>query len=270
MERISFFHVGPQKTATTWLYECLLEHPEIGCAISDSVHYFDIFHHRGSEWYASQFRPSASNQQLIDFTPSYIRSPWAPRRIADYNPEGRILLCLRNPIDRAFSHYWHEKKKDRYNFGFDEVLNNYDLFSSWIEPGLYAEHIERFLGFFDRDRILVQDFFLLRRDPHAFFSQALRFMGVDASFVPGVLETRINAAGTKKWSRSPNMQRIRYWLNRAGINRLWPSFDQRVSGQREYLHGVPEAVRLSLQKVCEPEIVRLERLLEINLDEWRT
>jgi hypothetical protein len=269
MNRVSFFHIGPQKTGTTWLYHCLSEHPEVGCAVNHSVHFFDIHYHRGENWYRETFSGFADHQKLIDFTPSYIRSPWAPRRIAGYNPEGRIFLCLRNPIDRAFSHYWHEKKKGKYNFGFDEVLKNYDLFSSWIEPGLYAEHIERFLRYFERDRILAQDFSLLGRDPRAFYSQALRFMGVDESFVPEALTRKINPAGTKQWSRSPSVQRVRYWLTRGGIDRIWPSFEERISGQREYIRGIPAALRAHLLELCEPEIVRLERLLDLDLDDWR-
>jgi hypothetical protein len=270
LNRVGFFHIGPQKAGTTWLYHCLSEHPEIGCAGAHSVHFFDIQHHRGRDWYHEHFRESRGDQKLIDFTPTYIRSPWAPRRIAEYNPDARILLCLRNPIERAFSHYWHEKKKGKYNFGFDEVLKNYDLFSSWIEPGFYAEHIERFLAFFDRNQILAQDFSHLGRDPRGFYAQALCFMEVEPSFVPEVVETKINPAGSKKWSRSPTMLRLRYWLARGGINRVWPSFEERTSGQREYRQGVPGVLRGPLQELCEPEIVRLEKMLDLDLDEWRT
>ena len=116
MKPVDIFHIGPQKTGTTWIYRCSREHPEIAVPPKDSIHYFDMFYPRGRGWYAEFFADAKPGQKLIDPTPSYIRSPLAAARIYEENPEAKIVLCLRHPIERAFSHYWHEKKRGRFNF----------------------------------------------------------------------------------------------------------------------------------------------------------
>ena len=80
------------------------------------------------KWSPEEYHSFFSNidsKILYDPTPSYIRSPFTPKRISEYNNNAKLLIIARNPIERAFSHYWHEKKKDLYNFQFDECTVNY-------------------------------------------------------------------------------------------------------------------------------------------------
>jgi len=270
---VDLFHVGPQKSGTTWIYRCLREHPQVACPPRDTIHYYDMFYARGPRWYAQHFRDARPEQKLFDPTPSYLRSPGAARRIAADNPEARIALCMRNPIERAFSHYWHEKKKRRFDFGFEEVLTNYDLFSSWIEPGFYAEHVERFLEHFPRAALLCQRYDDLERDPAGFLGQLLAFAGVDPGFTPAVLRRRVNAAGSRHgFVDTWLLPRINGALRRVGratgSARLSRGFGG-LSGKAEYLQGVPAELLGPLREICEPEIVRVERLLGCDLASWR-
>src|SRR5690606_27558532 len=187
MKPVEIFHIGPQKSATTWIYRCLQEHPQVAAPPKDSIHYFDMFYAFGRSWYETFFANARPDQKLFDPTPSYIRAAQAPARIAKENPGARIVVSLRDPIERAFSHYWHMKKNRVITFEFSDVLDNYDLFSSWIEPGFYAEHIERYLEFFPREQILCQRFDDLERDPRLFLDQLLVFYGLDTNFTPSVL-----------------------------------------------------------------------------------
>lgn len=125
------FHIGPQKCGTTWIYENLKNHPQLRTSVIDSIHYFDIHYNKGIEWYLRQFTHGIGDK-FFDPTYTYIRSPLAAPRIAKKFPEAKFALSLRNPIERAFSHYWHEKKKRQINFKFEDALRNYDLFASWI------------------------------------------------------------------------------------------------------------------------------------------
>lgn len=270
MRPVELFHIGPQKSGTTWLYECLREHPEVACPPRDSIHYYDMFYHRGPAWYADHFVAATEDQKLLDPTPSYIRSPRAPSRIAADNPGCRVALCMRNPMERAFSHYWHERKKGRLRFDFSEVLTNYDLFSSWVEPGFYALHIERYLEHIPRERILCQRYDDLRDDPEAFLHEYLVFAGVDPEIRPSMLHQRVNVAGRRRGSFPARLQlRLRGLLSRLPffapetLNARW------LSGKAEYERGIPPALAPALAEVCEPEIRRLERLLEIDLSGWR-
>ena len=200
MKPVDVFHVGPQKTGTTWVYQCLLDHPEIECPQKDTTHYFSMLYHRGRGWLERQYPHAAADRLLFEPTPNYFRSPLAPIRIARENPHAKIVACLRHPIARAFSHYWHEKKKRRFDFRFEEALENFDLFTNWIEPGLYALHLKRFLEHFPREQMLVQLFDDLEEDPWSFLQQLYRFIGVNDTFEPHVLHEKVNPA-TPRWLR---------------------------------------------------------------------
>lgn len=272
MKPVELFHIGPQKAATTWVYECLKEHPEVACPSKDSIHYFDMFYTKGRTWYGSFFEGAREEQKLFDPTPSYIRSPWAPERIAKENPNAKIILCMRNPIERAFSHYWHDKKKGSYNFDFSEVLKNYDLFSSWVEPGFYAEHLKKYFEYFSTDQILCQLFDNLKENPEAFLKQLLVFIGVDARFTPSVIHTQVNEAGVQNSFINRSRQKTGGLLRKVGLESILKSFISKsaiLSGKGEYLRGIPQSVYDPLREICEPEIVRIEKLLGINLDRWR-
>ena len=271
MKPVDIFHIGPQKSATTWIYRCLKEHPQIACPSTDTIHYFDIFYAKGRSWYAAFFHDALPEQKLFDPTPSYIRSPWAPRRIAEENPRARIVICLRNPIERAFSHYWHSKKKKELVYDFSRVFTNYDLFASWMEPGFYAEHIERYLAVFSREQILCQRFEDLVKDPRGFLESLLVFIGVEADFLPSILNTKVNIAGVKQDLGNRIKAKLGGWGGHF-LPGIWKklSLDVKLSGREEYLQGIPEELHRTLFEICLPEIERLENLLGIDLSAWKT
>lgn len=273
MRPVDVFHIGPQKAATTWAYFCLREHPEIAAPERDTIHYFDMHYARGRGWYESWFRHAEPGQKLFDPSYTYIRSPWAAERIAKENPDAKIVLCMREPIERAFSHYWHEKKQGRTSYEFGDILKVYDLYSSWLEPGFYAKHIRRYLDHFPREQLLCLLFDDLAADPRAFYRQITEFIGVDPEHEPSVLQDKINVAGPRMVYWSLAMNRAQLALERLGLVRPLQKFGVArglLSGKSEYLQGIPEDLREALAEICEPEIAELERLLDLDLSGWRT
>jgi len=274
MENVDIFHIGPQKSATTWVYKCFTEHPKIYCPPSDTIHYYDIFYSRKKEWYMERFEGSRDDQLLFDPTTTYIRSPWAPRRMAADNPGAKIICCLRNPVDRAFSHYWHEKKKGKISFEFREVLENYDLFASWIEPGFYSRHIERYLEHFARDQLLCLPFRLLEKDDEKFLQRILEFIDVDSSFQPPWFGETANEAGGRRTLANAIWRRLRRRLRWVAGESLVESIEEApvvgnwVRDRTEYEKGMSDEVRHELIKICEPEVRRTEKLLNLNLKHW--
>jgi hypothetical protein len=273
---VEVFHIGPQKAATTWVYRCFDEHPEIACPPTGAIHFYDIYYSKGGGWYESFFSDAREGQIRFDPTFTYIRSPWAPRRIAADNPEAKIICFLRNPIDRAFSHYWHEKKKGKIAFEFEEVLENYDLFSSWIEPGFYAEHLERYLRHFPREQLLCLPFYLLTEDDEAFLRRILEFIDVDPSFRPSWLGKKANEAGGRRTVTNAVWRRVRRrlrWIDQDGLVESIekaPVVGSWIRNRDEYEQGMEEEVRGELLEICEPEIQRTEELLDLDLSHWRT
>ena len=85
MKPVEIFHIGPQKTATTWVYRCLREHADIDSPATDAIHYFNIFYHRGRDWYASHFHSQSRQKKRFDPSYSYFRSTVAAQRIYKEN-----------------------------------------------------------------------------------------------------------------------------------------------------------------------------------------
>ncbi|MGM0442280.1 MAG: sulfotransferase family protein [Elusimicrobiota bacterium] len=269
--KVDIFYIGPPKTASTWIYNCLKEHPEICAPIKDTVHYFDMHYVKGKEWYLKHFNACLKKQKLCDVTTSYMHSPQAPKRIFQHNPDAKIIICMRNPLDRAFSHYWHEKKKLNFNFEFREVLENYDLYSSWLEPGFYGEYIERYLKFFPREQILCQLFEDLEVNPGSFLNRLYEFIGVEADFKPSVIYEKCNAAKRKETFLNLHItSRISKFVKKyvpfLGKEKVIKKY---LSGKAEYYEGIPNDLYNSLLKICIPEIEKTENLLGIDLSQWK-
>lgn len=275
---VEIFHVGPQKTATTWVFQCLREHPEIIAPHADAIHYFSMFYHRGRAWYLDQFPDGPSAGKLYDPTPNYFRSPEVPARIYRENPEAKIIVCLRHPVERAFSHYWHEKKKGRFNFRFEEVLENYDLFTNWLEPGFYSTHLTRIYDFFPKSQVLIQFFDDLETDPAAFLKELLEFLEIDAGFQPSVLGRKVNAARPPQ-TVPANLKRRMAASARAlgleGMVRLakkgaaGAGFHGQGAAAVESMAEVDRSVRRELEAIFDPEYDRLEALLGRSFQAWR-
>jgi len=264
--QVEIFHIGPQKCGTTWLYRALLEHPEVVTSSRDSIHFFDIHYAKGLEWYHAHFTSKEAGVWL-DPTCTYIRDVDALARIQNYNPEAKIMLTARHPIERAFSHYWHEKKKDRFNFQFEEVLSHYDLFASWVSPGMYGAALERLLERFPQEQIKVLWFDDLEENPEGFFMEVCRFCCVSSEFRPSVMDRRINAAGAFKSTRRRRFEKMGGKLLAEWLWKIPGLCDS--SMRQETLEGVDVNVLGQLSDIFEADMTRLEQQTGRDLAEWK-
>ena len=204
-----FLIIGAQKAGTTALYAYLRWHPAVLGPSWKEVSYFDRHHHRGDEWYRGQF-PNGLRTRLMErragvrpavgeASPSYIFHPLAPVRVAALLPEARLIALVRNPVDRAFSHYQHEVALGRERLSFEQALAREDertkgelermerepsYFShawwdfTYASRGLYAEQLERWLAAFPREQLLILATEDLAERPRDTYAQVLEFLGV--------------------------------------------------------------------------------------------
>lgn len=254
----NFFFAGCQKTASTWFYYCFKEHPEIFVPHTDAIHYFTVNYYRGIDWYAQWFA-KADNQKMIgDTTCSYIRDPKAPERIYNFNPEAKIIFSLRNPVNRAFSQYWHQKRKGRLMYQFDDILffrdfGNYDLYVQWVVSGFYYDLLQNWFKFFPKEQIKIIIFEDLKPNPKPVFTDVLQFLGVNPNIEIPIVEKVINKAGPS-WVNPPS--KIAVLLDKTGIKKLPPT---------EYEEGISERMRVELKKMFAPDIEKLSNLLQRDL-----
>ncbi|HYQ85219.1 MAG TPA: sulfotransferase, partial [Rubrobacter sp.] len=165
-----FVVLGTQKGGTSFFYRLLTEHPLVRGAAVKELHFFDKKFAEGVGWYRRCFSEGerVDGQRTItgEASPSYLFDPRVPERMALTVPEARLIALLRNPVDRAYSHYQMEVRRGREVRSFEvateeEVTsievgeNAVDVRYAYLTRGLYAEQLERFSSFANRDRLLV-------------------------------------------------------------------------------------------------------------------
>jgi len=182
-----FLILGAQKAGTTALYAYLRRHPAITGPSWKEVSYFDRHYARGPSWYRGNF-PNllrARGELVGEASPSYLFHPLAPQRVKELLPEARLVALVRNPVDRALSHYNHEVALGREPLSFEDARLRADprYFSSewWSHTykarGRYAEQLEHWLEVFPREQLLILPSEDLLGEPERAHAQVLAFLG---------------------------------------------------------------------------------------------
>jgi hypothetical protein len=195
-----FLILGAQKAGTTALYAYLRRHPRITGPSWKEVSYFDRHYARGPSWYRGNF-PNLlrSRGELVgEASPSYLFHPLGPERVQELVPEARLVALVRNPVDRALSHYHHEVALGREPLSFEEALAaeehrlegeeerlrsdpRYFSRAWWSHTykarGRYAEQLERWLDLFPRDQLLILPSEELLAEPERAHAHVLAFLG---------------------------------------------------------------------------------------------
>jgi Sulfotransferase domain len=195
--------IGAQRSGTTSLHKYLIQHPAIATPATKEPRFFDVHFARGVGWYKSFFptRKQLDNRIVGEASPDYFFHPLAPRRVADCLPDVRLILLLRDPVERAFSHYCHQVALGYEKRGFQEAIAaeeellageeaamrrnpNYMSFVrdhfSYLARGLYGHQLKWWLEVMPRDRLLIRPAESLYEEPDGTYNEVLRFLGVSA------------------------------------------------------------------------------------------
>lgn len=105
-----FLGLGVQKGGTTTLQRLLEQHPQVWLPPEKELQFFSLHYARGAQWYASRFAEASAGQCCGDITPYYLFHPEAPRRIAELLPQARLIVLLRDPVERSLSQYFHSRR----------------------------------------------------------------------------------------------------------------------------------------------------------------
>ena len=136
----TFIICGTQRGGTTTLYHYLKEHPQICMSEKKEVHYFDLNYHKSLQWYESHFKDCQNKKvkTIGEASPFYMYLREVPERIDETLPDVKLIFILRNPVDRAYSHYWHEVKLGVEYLPFEEAIKREiakeNLISIYIHP----------------------------------------------------------------------------------------------------------------------------------------
>jgi hypothetical protein len=194
-----FLILGAQKAGTTALYAYLRRHPGITGPSWKEVSFFDRHYARGEAWYRGNFPNKLRARGLVgEASPSYVFHPLAPERVRGLVPEAKLIVLVRNPVDRAFSHYQHEVALGREPLSFEDALDaeeerlrgeeermladpRYFSHAWWNYTyrarGRYAEQLERWLEGFPPEQLLIVSSEDLGSDPGGTYGRVLEFVG---------------------------------------------------------------------------------------------
>jgi hypothetical protein len=202
--------IGAQRSGTSSVYKYLGAHPDVIPSLRKEVEYFSTSYERGDPWYRAHFplearrafhrRLTGRRPVAFEATPDYLLDPRAPRRAAETVPGARIVALLRNPADRAFSHYLHmrrlglepldfalalDQEEERLRHEHEKIaadpfykarpLRRY----SYVERGRYAEQLARWLAVYPRESLLVLRFEDFTAAPAESLQRIEAFIGID-------------------------------------------------------------------------------------------
>jgi sulfotransferase family protein len=208
-----FLIIGTKRGGTTSLWRYLVEHPLVPRLFpawnTKTSHYFEENWGRGEAWYRSHF-PTAKHRAALErrhgapskageAAPLYMFHPLVPQRVADLLPHVRLIVLLRDPVERAYSHWKERRTEGKEPLGFAEALAREEERTAgerekliadptyFSEPydwhtyrarGRYLEHLEPWLARFDRSQLLFLPSETFYRDPAASHATVLDFIGL--------------------------------------------------------------------------------------------
>lgn len=179
-----FLICGTQKGGTRALISYLKQHPDIYCHPRE-LNFFTFRYRKGIKWYMKQFRKAKDGQIWGEKSPQYMYVKYAPERIKKHLPHVKLIFILRNPAERAYSHYWMNRlkgKEKRRNFS--HLIREYEdspepCIHNYISRGFYDEQIARFSKYFDDDQMLIISSNSLRYNRISCLHKITDFLGVD-------------------------------------------------------------------------------------------
>lgn len=201
---LDFLGIGAQKAGTSWLYENLARHPQIRFPGGKEIHFWDQPGDRTLTWYEGLFGSAEAGVRQGEITPAYaILSVDKIREIRDRLPALRLILLLRNPIERAWSSALMALR--RAELELDEASDAWfiDHFRSRGSTmrGDYEQCIRNWLSVFPREQLLLRQFELIGSNPLALLIACGRHIGVDSTLwqnEPSHLQTRPVFRGSRQ------------------------------------------------------------------------
>jgi hypothetical protein len=302
MNRPTFFILGTSKAGTTSLHHYLSQHPDILMSDPKEPPYFRLEYERGPEYYwRTYYRRWSGQREVGDGSPQNLYLPFVAPRIAAAVPDARLIVLCRHPVERAISAWWHNSRAGLEPLPFDAAIDrnlqrlergpifadeaeaklyaevdrkkgNAGLqqeFGFYVEPGYYAEAIDRYASFFGRDRLLVLFFEDLARGPRSVTDEVVRFLGLEPY--------PIRDLAPQNEATSPGAARVVSVIARLpGVGSIAPEWRNRVrrwisktaKGKARVAPQASPATRRMLTQHFQAHNERLARLTGRDLSAW--
>jgi hypothetical protein len=268
----NFLGIGPGRSASSWLYHILREHPEVGLSEAKETFYFDQEFHRGTEWYLRFFGHCEGARAIGEVSNSYISNADVAERIYSFNPSMKLISCLRNPIDRAVSHYLFLLRNGKYDRSFENAMTEIPKI---ITSGMHFSNLSPYLELFESDQVLLILFDDLRKDSRAVVQEIYGFLGVDTTFVPPSIGEIVLPASRP---RSKGVARLAKHVAVKARSLGYPGLVQRVKEssiirllyepyEENQYPKINDNTRDQLREIYSNDIIKLSQLVNKNLED---
>jgi hypothetical protein len=307
-EKIDFIGIGAARSGTTWLCECLRQHPDILFPIKESSGKADTMklkgekeldffirgydknfdqqiisnNERGIVWYLARFPAAQPGKVRGEFSPTYMADPGSANRIHKTFPDVKLIVVLRNPPDMIYSLYWWQVSIFRMrnevherNYTFEDAVER----GFFLKRGLFHSQLKKYYDLFPRDRIHVIVFDDILSDPNRVIREAYAFLGVRTDFIPSTLQKKINRP---KQFRSDlfkkSVRGVISLLRKAGLGAMTDRIttDTRLNRWYSRMNIVEgkyppmrSKTRRRLEEYYRDDIANLEALTGRDLSAWR-
>lgn len=213
-----FIGIGSGKSGTTWIYDMIAAHPEVHNGHAKEINFFSSdmpYYDKGLRWYEAHFEHN-NGKVTGEFSVSYLYDKIAIERIHHNYPQAKLIVSIRDPIGRAKSDFFHDKRKGRISIDRD--------FKTYIERdydhkyGHYWQYIDMVYSIVPRENVLVIPYELISKNPQKILMRLYMFIGVSADFLPENFSSPINQGFVPKIAFfETSMTRVSYWLTKKGF-----------------------------------------------------
>ncbi|HNQ12126.1 MAG TPA: sulfotransferase [Bacteroidia bacterium] len=309
--KVNLFIVGAAKAGTTSIAHYLEQHPDVFISAIKEPHFFskdDLQHdqfrsllkqrlqshridevingklnkklHRAyirkKEDYDRLFENANGHKIIGEASTSYLWSNTAAKEIHQYNPQSKIIILLRNPIERAYSHYLMDRRMQYTSQAFEKALREDDqalskgwgINSMYVELGMYSIQVKRYLDIFSVSQVKIILFDDLKKDSKKVLNEIYHFLDIGAYTV--------QQDHIKNVARIPRnfianqllrSVRLRKFIRESMLSKISPYFDRLIYTEKN-LPGIPLNAQKDLSIRFKSDIENLSNLLNIDLSHW--
>lgn len=272
----NFLIAGAAKSGSSSLHYYLGQHHDILMSKVKEPAFFTKNWHRGVQWYESFFDHWSGEQAVGEATVEYMVDKEAPERISQTLPDVKLIFIMRNPVDRAWSHYWHRVKMGEERRSFEQIVADGNAEEYPFKYSLYATHIERYLQFFEKSQMMFIFLEDLREDFDDQIRGACQFIGLKD-------EADIRNEGPKNRAKIYRNAQLSSFAAKIRANdslkekfpkKILPAFQfafRMLDNLNKKPFDIPqlgEKERSQLTEFFSTEIIDLERLTGRHLSHW--
>ena len=282
--KVNLFIVGTPKAGTTSLHHYLNECPEILMSIRKEPDFFSDreIQEQGLYYGTSRINTLSKYNSLFsswidepiigEASVSYLFYPDVPERIKLYNENSKIIIMLRNPIERAFSHYLMDYRLGLTSNSFEEEFDKKETlnFQQYFLLGNYFHQVKRYLNIFGKENVHIIWYSDFKENTANELNKVISFLGLNTDFKLDFKKIHNSFSMPKN-----NFIRKVYsivWLRKT-LSFLFPAnfliYIKTVLFNKDNKPKLSDRIRELLHKYYLPDIERLEKLLSVNLSQWK-